>query len=220
MSTLQLVPFADAIEALHLGKRIAREGWNGKGLFVFKQVPAKIEMNIVEVMQSLPNNVKIEFKKRWMDLGGSRAEGVDTIYFNTITYENQLALVYPNNVIYGYTPSTSDVLAEDWTILDLPTEEEVIESFLPVTEPINIFGDAIKALKAGKKVTREGWNGADMYLYLVPGQEFKSLTPHAIETFGEMTPYRQYLALKTAQGDVATWSPSNSDVLSDDWIIL
>ena len=27
------------------------------------------------------------------------------------------------------------------------------------------FGDAIKALKEGKKVARKGWNGKNMYVY-------------------------------------------------------
>ena len=29
----------------------------------------------------------------------------------------------------------------------------------------------------------------------------------AKQTFGDMTPYRAYMALKTAQGDVVTWHP-------------
>jgi hypothetical protein len=82
------------------------------------------------------------------------------------------------------------------------------------------FGGAIVALKAGKKCARTGWNGKGMYLYLVPGQEFKSLTDHAIKEFGETTPYRPYFALKTAQNDIAMWSPSGSDALAEDWVIL
>jgi hypothetical protein len=29
-----------------------------------------------------------------------------------------MAIVYPNNSIHGWCPSSSDALAEDWTILD------------------------------------------------------------------------------------------------------
>ncbi|QQV91430.1 protein of unknown function DUF2829 [Tenacibaculum phage Gundel_1] len=82
------------------------------------------------------------------------------------------------------------------------------------------FGEAIKALKEGKRVQRQGWNGKGMYLYLVKGQSFPSLTEHAKKEFGENTPYRPYMALKTAQNDIATWSPSGSDALADDWIVL
>lgn len=94
--------FGQAIEALKEGKRVAREGWNGKGMFVFQQVPSEISEEIVPKMQSLPQKVKDEFAKR----GGS------------IRYKNQLAMVYPDNTIYGWVASPSDVLENDWCILD------------------------------------------------------------------------------------------------------
>lgn len=94
--------FGQAIEALKDGKRIAREGWNGKGLFVFMQVPAEIGFDIIPKMQSLPQSVKDEFIRRK----------------GAISYSNQMALVNPNNSINGWAPSSSDTLAEDWVILD------------------------------------------------------------------------------------------------------
>lgn len=98
----QLIDFGEAIKAAKQGKRVTRLGWNGKGLFVFMQVPAEITEDIVPKMQSLPQSVKDEFARR----GGS------------ITYSNQMALVNPNNSINGWAPSSSDTLAEDWIILD------------------------------------------------------------------------------------------------------
>ncbi len=94
--------FGDALVALKLGKKVARKGWNGKGLFVFMQVPAEIGEFVIPNMQSLPQSVKDEFAKR----GGY------------ISYSNQLALVNPNNNINGWSPSTSDALAEDWMIVE------------------------------------------------------------------------------------------------------
>ncbi len=94
--------FGQAIDALKEGKRVARQGWNGKGMFIFKQVPSEISEEIVPKMQSLPQAVKDEFAKR----GGS------------IRYKNQLAMVYPDNTIYGWAASPSDVLENDWCILD------------------------------------------------------------------------------------------------------
>ena len=32
------------------------------------------------------------------------------------------------------------------------------------------FGEALEAMKAGKKVSRAGWNGKGMYLYLADGK--------------------------------------------------
>lgn len=94
--------FGHAIDALQQGKRVQREGWNGKGLFVFRQVPSEINSDIIPKMQSLPQSVKDEFIRR----GGN------------ITYQNQLAIVYPDNSIHGWSPSVSDSLASDWVILD------------------------------------------------------------------------------------------------------
>lgn len=94
--------FGHATEAAKQGRRVARLGWNGKGLFVFMQIPAVIKEEIIPIMQSLPQAVKDEFAKR----GGS------------ISYQNQFGIVYPDNSIHGWTPSPSDTLAEDWVILD------------------------------------------------------------------------------------------------------
>lgn len=83
------------------------------------------------------------------------------------------------------------------------------------------FGGAIKALKQGKKVTRSGWNGGGMFVYFVPANSYP-VSRNNLGTMGgifpnDMVPYREYLALKTAQGDVSTWAPSVSDALAEDW---
>ena len=99
--------FGGALKALKEGKMVQRTGWNGKGLFVFRQVPATIGKDIVPKMQSLPQSVKDEFERRFND----ENEQIDAIYYN-----DQLALVGPSNLISGWAPSTNDALAEDWTI--------------------------------------------------------------------------------------------------------
>jgi len=82
------------------------------------------------------------------------------------------------------------------------------------------FGQALNAMKMGKKIAREGWNGQGMFVYYVPAASYPSSTEIAKQTFGDMTPYRAYMALKTAQGDVATWHPSGSDALAEDWKVI
>lgn len=94
--------FGQAIEALKQGKRVARQGWNGKGMFIFMQIPSEIKKEVIPNMQSLPQSVKDEFAKR----GGD------------IRYKNQLAMVYPDSTIYGWVASPYDVLEDDWCILD------------------------------------------------------------------------------------------------------
>lgn len=94
--------FGQAIEALKSGKRVSRAGWNGKGMFIFRQVPSEINESNIPQMTSLPSLVKDEFIRR----GGN------------IRYNNQIAIVYPDNSIYGWVASPSDVFENDWCILD------------------------------------------------------------------------------------------------------
>lgn len=84
------------------------------------------------------------------------------------------------------------------------------------------FSTALKALRAGKRLARKGWNGKDMYLYLVPGHEF-AVNQYPLTKFfeeGEVVEYRSHIDMKTAQGDLVTWTASQSDLLADDWYDL
>ena len=105
--------FGKAIEALKEGKMVAREGWNGKGLFVFMQIPSEISMDIVPKMQSLPQSVKDEFTSRAVKVADRSG---NTTSITSISYSNQLALVDTESTITGWSPSTSDALSTDWII--------------------------------------------------------------------------------------------------------
>jgi hypothetical protein len=71
--------------------------------------------------------------------------------------------------------------------------------------PFLNFGDAILALKQGKRVCRDGWNGKNMYLELqVPDEHSKMTLP--------------YIYMFTAQGDLVPWLASQADMLGEDWL--
>ena len=117
----QLVDFGEAVKALKEGKRVQRQGWNGKGLFIAMQVPSDINVkDIVPKMQSLPQSVKDEFAKRLKSY--EKSPNTELRNFRktatSIHYRNQLIMVYPDNYIYGWVASPSDILEEDWIILD------------------------------------------------------------------------------------------------------
>ena len=84
------------------------------------------------------------------------------------------------------------------------------------------FGQAIEEMKAGNKVARAGWNGANMFLYLVSGSRFKvNRAPlNTIYSEGTEVDYRSHIDMKTAQGDLVPWCASQSDILSEDWLIV
>lgn len=95
--------FGQAIEALKEGKCIQRSGWNGKELFIFKQVPSKIDNSIISKMQSVPEAAKQILTNR---------------NHQPIYYENQMAIVKPDGTIDSWVASSSDIFAEDWRILE------------------------------------------------------------------------------------------------------
>lgn len=84
------------------------------------------------------------------------------------------------------------------------------------------FGKALSYLKKGEKVARKGWNGKGQFVYYIPADRYPAKTEAAKSIADEdgKVNYRAYLALKTAQGDVATWVPSISDVLAEDWVVV
>ena len=95
--------FGSAIALLRSGFAIRRSGWNGKNLFVIKQVPAHIESDVIPKMQSLPQSAKD------LILNGK----------GFIDYTSQ-CLIYNGNTgrADSWVPSISDVFADDWEIVD------------------------------------------------------------------------------------------------------
>lgn len=69
------------------------------------------------------------------------------------------------------------------------------------------IGGAINYLNNGYKVARAGWNGKDMYLQLQkPDANSKMTLP--------------YVYMKTADNNLVPWLASQTDLLSNDWIIV
>lgn len=84
------------------------------------------------------------------------------------------------------------------------------------------FGTALLYLRDGKRVSREGWNGKGMFIYLVPAASYPAQRGAAKAWAGEdaMIPYGEYLAMKTVDGTVVPWLASQTDILAGDWTPL
>jgi len=90
------------------------------------------------------------------------------------------------------------------------------------------FGQAIEALKQGKRVAREGWNGKQMWLALsvgnpsLPSANFWN--PHNkafAESNGGSAEVLSTITMKTADNKILMgWLASQTDMLSEDWVIL
>ena len=90
------------------------------------------------------------------------------------------------------------------------------------------FGDALEALKEGKKVFRSGWNGKGMFLFVLEGASilktklYDAKLKKIAETFdGDTLECLPTIRMKTADNKILTgWLASQSDMFAEDWEIL
>ncbi|MBO2461157.1 DUF2829 domain-containing protein [Actinomadura violacea] len=84
------------------------------------------------------------------------------------------------------------------------------------------FGEALAALRAGDRLTRDGWNGRGMFIVLQAGYPdgiaINANTAQAtgIEQ-GTVCKFRPYLMMRTVDGDFVPWVASQTDLLATDW---
>ena len=85
--------FGSALQALKNGQKVAREGWNGKGMFLFL-VPGSV------------------FKVNRAPLLGIYPEGTE------ISYRPHIDMKTVDGEIVPWVASQTDVLAEDWCVVE------------------------------------------------------------------------------------------------------
>jgi len=100
------------------------------------------------------------------------------------------------------------------------------------------FGNAIAALKQGKRATRQNWNDKGMFVFMqVPAEIPKDVVPkmqslpqsvkdefqRRFDSPSEQISaiyYNNQLALVSPSNLISGWSPSTADALAIDWMIL
>ena len=85
--------FGSALQALKNGQKVAREGWNGKGMFLFL-VPGSV------------------FKVNRAPLLGIYPEGTE------INYRPHIDMKTVDGEIVPWVASPTDLLADDWCIVE------------------------------------------------------------------------------------------------------
>ena len=81
------------------------------------------------------------------------------------------------------------------------------------------FGEAMKAVKNGKRIQREGWNGKNQYVELATGISYKSPSGEIVNADHEAIGNRA-LAFVGTSGVQLGWLASQADMLADDWKIV
>ena len=95
--------FEQILPLIKEGFAVRRNGWNGKGLMVFKQIPAHITSNIIPKMQSLPD----EAKRLIMGAKGYIDYTCQCLIYNPETGRAD-----------SWVPSIADIFANDWELVE------------------------------------------------------------------------------------------------------
>ncbi len=88
----QALNYGDALHYLKLGKKVARAGWNGKGMFIFLVSGSTFKVNRPPLLAIYPEGTEIQYRAH-VDI-----KNVD-------------------GSIATWVPSQGDHLAEDWMVL-------------------------------------------------------------------------------------------------------
>jgi len=109
--------FGHAIEALKQGKRVARQGWNGKGMFIFMRPADQLNVEfVVDKVKSLPKSVKDYYLNDIIDENGERVPVAED---DVVQFTAYLCLkAADGTIVNGWLATQTDILAEDWTIID------------------------------------------------------------------------------------------------------
>jgi len=84
------------------------------------------------------------------------------------------------------------------------------------------FSKALTQIKNGMRVSRDGWNGKGLFIFLVNGSRFTVNREPLLSILGEGTEvsYNPHIDVKNPDGSISTWSPSIDDVLAGDWVLV
>lgn len=91
---MERMNFGEALVALKRGARVARDGWNGTGMFVFLVGGSNFRVSREPLVSIL-------------------GEGAE------VTYRAHIDIKQADGSIGTWSPSNGDALAEDWRILAL-----------------------------------------------------------------------------------------------------
>ena len=95
-----MLSFSEALIHLKSGKKVARQGWNGKGMFLFL-LPAGTVSTKAIYDPALRAIIESE-------VGGETFEALGSIRMFTAD----------KKILTGWLASQTDILSEDWQILD------------------------------------------------------------------------------------------------------
>ena len=85
--------FSLALQAIKNGKRVRRYFWNGKGMFIFLVKGSKFKVNRQPLLEAFEEGTEVE-------------------------YQDHIDMKTSHNSIVPWIASQTDMLAEDWVLVD------------------------------------------------------------------------------------------------------
>jgi hypothetical protein len=110
--------FSAALEAAKGGALIAREGWNGKGMFVFMRPGDELSCDfIINKVKSLPESLKAYYIGHFSHTANEEKAGLSPADV-VVTFTPYLCMkAADGTIVNGWLASQTDMIAEDWNIL-------------------------------------------------------------------------------------------------------
>ena len=105
----------------------------------------------------------------------------------------------------------SNIASEDWKLAE---DEEIHLDVHTFT-----FGEAIRRLKVGQKVSRKGWNGKGQYIQLATGISYKLGAGKIVNCTHEDIGNKA-IAFVGTSGVQMGWLASQADMLAEDWVLI
>jgi hypothetical protein len=78
------------------------------------------------------------------------------------------------------------------------------------------FEPALRKLKDGNRIAREGWNGKGLWLCLVKEWNGNFSGGNLPEDWS----VKPFIAIKSIDNGMVPWLPSQTDVLAEDWCVV
>lgn len=106
-----------------------------------------------------------------------------------------------------------NVLSDEWIIAD--------EENTPILGGVATFsfGEAIKYLKRGFKVKRQGWNGKNQYIELASDISYVDSEGHFINAEHQAIGNKAIAFVGTSEVQLG-WLASQADMLAEDWVFV
>ena len=158
-------------------------------------------MEFAKALEALKNGYKVklpEWKGYWVKEG-------DTVKMYCKNGD-VLDIRETQDVFY----TLSNIASNDWEVVGECTRD-LVKTFR--------FGEAIRNLKAGKRVARQGWNGKNQYIELAANISYKNAAGTIVNCEHEAIG-NNAIAFVGTSGVQMGWLASQADMLAEDWVLV